>query len=77
MNEKILNYYRSHQLTIVEVTTDYVNPTNLLADPTQPDNYVENIPEVTLKLFDADGNLLAEGDSNDIIIALQDLVKNQ
>lgn len=77
MNEQILNYYRNHQLTIVEVTTDYVNPANLLADPTQPDNYVENIPEVTLKLFDADGNLLAEGDSNDIIIALQDLVKNQ
>lgn len=77
MNKQILNYYRNHQLTIVEVTTDYVNPANLLADPTQPDNYVENIPEVTLKLFDADGNLLAEGDSNDIIIALQDLVKNQ
>lgn len=77
MNEKILNYYRNHQLTIVEVTTDYVNPANLLADPTQPDNYVENIPEVTLKLFDADGKLIAEGDSNDIIIALQDLIKNQ
>lgn len=77
MNEKILNYYRKHQLTIVEVTTDYVNPANLLTDPTQPDNYVENIPEVTLKLFDTDGNLLAEGDSSDIIIALQDLAKNQ
>lgn len=77
MNEQILNYYRKHQLTIVEVTTDYVNPANLLADPTQPDNYVENIPEVTLKLFDADGKLIAEGDSNDIIIALQDLIKNQ
>lgn len=77
MNEKILNYYRNHQLTIVEVTTDYVNPANLLADPTQPDNYVENIPETTLKLFDADGKLIAEGDSNDIIIALQDLIKNQ
>lgn len=77
MNEQILNYFRNHQLTIVEVTTDYVNPANLLADPTQPDNYVENIPETTLKLFDADGNLLVEGDSNDIIIALQDLVKNQ
>ena len=77
MNEQILNYYRNHQLTIVGVTTDYVNPANLLADPTQPDSYVENMPEITLKLFDAYGNLLAEGDSNDIITALEDLVKNQ
>lgn len=77
MNEKILNYYRNHQLTITEVTTDYVNPANLLTDPTHPENYVENTPEITLHLYDADGNLLAKGDSDDIITTLQTLVKNQ
>lgn len=77
MNEKILNYYRNHRLTITEVTTDYVNPANLLADPTNPENYVENTPEISLKLYDAGGNLIAEGNSDDIITALQTLVKNQ
>lgn len=77
MNEKILNYYRNHRLTITEVTTDYVNPANLLADPTNPENYVENTPEITLNLYDANGNLLADGDSNDIITALENLVQNQ
>lgn len=77
MNEQILNYYRNHRLTITEVTTDYVNPANLLADPATPENYVENTPEITLHLYEADGNLIAEGDSNDIITALENLVKNQ
>ena len=77
MNEKILNYYRKHQLTLREVTTDYVNPANLLADPLNPDNYVENMPEVTLQLTDANGELIAEGDSIDIIRTLWELIQNQ
>lgn len=77
MKQKILNYYRKHQLTILEVTTDYVDPANLLADPLNPENYVENMPEVTLQLSDADGELIAEGDSIDIIRALWELVQNQ
>ena len=77
LQNKIINYIRTHNLDINEVTTIDVMPEYFLDNPDEPDNYINDlVTSIELTLTNSQDKVLAHGTSDDIINYLKKQVEN-
>ena len=77
LQNKIINYIRTHNLDINEVTTIDVMPEYFLDNPDEPDNYISDLgTSIELTLTNSQNKVLAHGTSDDIINYLKKQVED-
>lgn len=77
LQNKIINYIRTHNLDINEVTTIDVMPEYFLDNSDEPDNYINDLgTSIELTLTNSQDKVLAHGTSDDIINYLKKQVEN-